>query len=96
MGRAIDLEPGDGFLDHNICPGVPCPEIVLIARMIGGSYLLRAYPQREPAAFVVSADADLLHDALQAAFGYSTAEGVNGNSDSAPEDNAPLTKRVPS
>jgi hypothetical protein len=49
VGRAIDPEPGDGRLDHSICPGVPCPETVLVARMTGGSYLLMAYPHREPA-----------------------------------------------
>jgi hypothetical protein len=44
VGRAIDPEPGDYRLDHSICPGVPCPETVLVARMTGGGYLLVAYP----------------------------------------------------
>jgi hypothetical protein len=61
--------------------------------MMDGSYLLMAYPGLEPAAFVVRADADLLHEALQAAFGCPTAE-VDNESGVAPEDTALLTKRV--
>ncbi|MGH3694037.1 MAG: hypothetical protein ACRDRX_08645 [Pseudonocardiaceae bacterium] len=39
--------------------------------MTDGSYLLMAYPQREPAAFVVRDDAGPLREALAAAFGNS-------------------------
>lgn len=94
VGRAIDPEPGDGRLDRSICPGVPCPETVLVARMTDGSYLLMAYPHREPAAFVASVDADLLHDALHTAFGYPTAQVAGGNSDPAPQASALPGKRV--
>jgi hypothetical protein len=37
---------------HSIRPGVSPPDTVLVAVMTDGSYLLMAYPQREPAAFV--------------------------------------------
>jgi hypothetical protein len=93
VGRAIDPELGDGRLDRSICPGVPCPETVLVARMTGGGYLLMAYPHQEPAAFVVSDDADLLHDALHAAFGYPVADVTSGSSSPA-SDSAPPGKRV--
>ncbi|HET9258062.1 MAG TPA: hypothetical protein VFO16_23080 [Pseudonocardiaceae bacterium] len=94
MGGAIDPEPGDGRLDYSICPGVPCPGTVLVARMTGGGYLLMAYPHREPAAFVVSDDADLLRDALRAAFGYPTAEITSGTSNPAPQASVSPGKRV--
>jgi hypothetical protein len=94
VGTAIDQEPDDGRLDHSICPAVPCPETVLVARMTGGSYLLMAYPQQEPAAFVVSADADLLHDALQAAFGYPTVQVTRGDGNPAPPASAPPGERI--
>ena len=67
---------------------------MLVARTRGGSYLLMAYPQQEPAAFAVSADADLLHCALQAAFGYPTTQVARGNSDPAPHASNSLGKRV--
>lgn len=59
-------------IKHSIQPGVPSPETVLVAVMTDGSYLLMAYPQREPAAFVIKDDAGPLRDALTAAFGSST------------------------
>lgn len=55
-----------------------------------------AYPHREPADFVMSADADLLHSALQAAFGYPTADVTSANGSSAPDDSACSIKRVQS
>ncbi len=66
-----EVPPG---IDHSISPDVPCPETVLIARMTDGSYLLMAYPQREPAAFVTRENADVLQQALQGAFGSPTPE----------------------
>ena len=90
----MEPQPGDGRLDHTIFPGVPCPETVLVGRMTDGSYLLMAYPQLEPAGFVVRADADLLQEALQAAFGYPTAEVGDESGTTAPEDTALSTKRV--
>jgi hypothetical protein len=94
VGKAVNQEPGNSRLDHSICPGVSCPETVLVARMTGGSYLLMAYPHREPAAFVVSADADLLHRALQAAFGHPAAEVAGGNGHPEPDDSALPTKQA--
>lgn len=62
-------------ITHSISPGVPCPETVLIAVMSDGSYLLMAYPQREPAASVARDDAGLLRQALTAAFESHTSHG---------------------
>jgi hypothetical protein len=53
----------------SIQPGVSCPEIILVAVMADGSCLLLAYPQGEPAAFVVGKDASPLRRELTAAFG---------------------------
>jgi hypothetical protein len=94
VGGAMEPQPGDGCPRHTISRGLPCPETVLVGRMTDGSYLLVAYPQLEPAAFVVRADADLLQEALQAAFGHPTAEVVNGSGNAAPEDATLPTKRV--
>lgn len=96
MCGADDSEPGNGRFDHTICPclGVSCPETVLVAHMTGSSYLLMAYPHREPAAFVVETDADLLHRAFQVAFGYRTAEVASENGNPAPEDGALPAKRI--
>ncbi|HEY6423943.1 MAG TPA: hypothetical protein VIY28_11980 [Pseudonocardiaceae bacterium] len=94
MGEATDQKSGNGSLDQSVCPGVAWPETVLVARMTGGSYFLMAYPQREPAAFVARPDAALLHDALEAAFGYPTAKVARENGDPAPEDSALPGKRV--
>ena len=94
MGGAMKPQPGDGCPRHTICPGVPCPETVLVGRMTDGSYLLVAYPQLEPAAFVVRADADLLQETLQASFGHPAAEVVNESGNAAPEDTALPTKRA--
>ena len=58
-----------GGIEHSIRPEVPCPEIVLVAVMTDGSYLLMAYPQKEPAAFVTAQDALRLRRKLAAAFG---------------------------
>jgi hypothetical protein len=96
VGRTRGQEPDNGRLHHNICPGVPCPETVLVVRMTGGSYLLMVYPHQEPAAFVVRTDADLLHGALQAAIGCPAAKGANGDGNPAPEDGALPTKRIQS
>jgi hypothetical protein len=71
-----DQKPG---LDHSIRPGVPCPETVLVARMTDGSYLLMAYPQRVPAAFVVKTEADLLRQVLDGAFGSPPDDATSGN-----------------
>jgi hypothetical protein len=90
----MEPQPGDGRLDHSTCPGMPCPETVLVVRTTDGSYLLVVYPQGEPAAFVTRADADLLQEALQAAFGYSAAEASNGNGNSTSRNGAVPTKRV--
>lgn len=74
-----EVPPGIG---HSIRPDAPCPEIVLVAVMSDGSYLLVGYPQGEPAAFVVSENTNLLRRGLDDAFGNSTDEaaGRNGNS----------------
>jgi hypothetical protein len=53
-----------------------------------------AYPQREPAAFLMRADADLLHQALVAAFGHPTAKVASENGNPASEDRALPTERV--
>ncbi len=45
--------------------------------MTDGSYLLMAYPQREPAAFVARDDAGLLRQALAGAFGSSMEGGTH-------------------
>jgi hypothetical protein len=90
----MEPQPGDGCPRHTICPGVPCPETVLVGRMTDGSYLLVAYPQLGSAAFVLRADADLLQEALQTAFGHPTAEVVNESGTAAPEDAALPIKRV--
>jgi hypothetical protein len=66
-------------IDHNISPGVSCPATVLVARMYDGGYLLMAYPQREPAAFVVQDDAGPLQQALAKAFENSKEEIVRGS-----------------
>lgn len=87
-------QPDDGCPRHTICPGVPCPQTVLAGRMTDGSYLLVAYPGPGPAAFVVGADADLLHNALQAAFGHPTAQVAGGSRDPAPQASASPGKRV--
>lgn len=58
-----------GAIEHSIRPAVPCPETVLVVVMTDRSYLLLAYPQGEPAAFVVGKDADPLRRELAAAFG---------------------------
>jgi hypothetical protein len=64
--------------------------------MTDGSYLLVAYPGLEPAAFVVRADANRLHDALQAAFGHPTAEVAGESGTAASEDAAfPLKRGQP-
>lgn len=81
---------------RSIRPAVPCPETVLAAVMSDGSYLLLGYPQGEPAAFVVGDDADLLRQALQAAFGYATDSAVSGNSNRTvvPGNRAPHPQQV--
>lgn len=64
---------------HSISSGLPCPETVLIARMTDGSYLLMAYPRREPATFVTAEDAGSLREALNAAFGTTPDTAVSSN-----------------
>lgn len=71
-GTDQEASPG---ITHSINPGVPCPETVLVAVMIDGSYLLMAYPQREPAALVARDDAGPLSQALKAAFESFTSHG---------------------
>lgn len=44
-----------------------------------GSYLLVGYPQGEPAAFVTVADAGLLRQGLDGAFGPTNAAMATGN-----------------
>lgn len=62
-------QPPPGIvLTRSISPGMPCPETVLVAAMADGSYLLMAYPQREPAALLTRNDAGPLRHALTAAF----------------------------
>lgn len=56
-----------------------CPGTVLVARMNDGSYLLMAYLQREPAAFVVQDDAGPLQQALAKAFENSKEEAAGGS-----------------
>jgi hypothetical protein len=56
-----EAPPGIG---HSISLGMPRPGTVLVARMNDGSYLLMAYLQREPVAFVVQDDAGPLQQAL--------------------------------
>jgi hypothetical protein len=92
VGGARKPQPGDGCLRHLICPGTACPETVLVGRMTDGSYLLMAHPGLEPAAFVVRADADLLYEALQAAFGPPTT-GVGGESDTAAREDTALSTK---
>jgi hypothetical protein len=58
-------------IEHRIRPGFPCLETVVVAAMTDGSYLLMAYRQREPTAFVARDDAALLRQALAEAFGNS-------------------------
>lgn len=65
---APEPEPGTG-VERSIRPGVPIPETVLVAVMADGSYLLMAYPQQEPAAFLAPDDAGPLREVLTAAFG---------------------------
>ncbi len=67
--RAHQNQNASPDIQHSIRPGVPSPETVLVTVMTDGSYLLWAYPQREPAAFVVPDDAGPLREALTAAFG---------------------------
>lgn len=69
-----------GGIEHSIRPGVPVPATALVVVMGDGSYLLVGYPQGEPSAFIVSADADLLRQGLGAAFGDTgnTAAPSNG------------------
>jgi hypothetical protein len=93
-GARREPQPGEGRLDHSICPGCPGLKTVLVARMTGGSYLLAAYPHQEPAAFVVSADADRLRGALQDVFGYPTAPVAGESSNPAPQASASPGKRV--
>lgn len=87
--------PGSG---HSISPGEPCPETVLVARMTDGSYLLMAYPQNEPAAFVARDDACLLRQALTAEFRSPTNETARENGYSngkvVPEHGAPHTEQA--
>lgn len=77
-GTGHDNQEPPPRITHSIRPGVLCPETVLVARMTDGSYLLMAYPQSEPAAFIARENADVLRQALQGAFGSPVAE-VSGN-----------------
>ncbi len=74
-GTARPAWPG---IEHSIHPGVPCPETVLVAVMMDGSYLLLSHPQGRPAAFVAPKDATPLLRALASAFGNPTATSVTG------------------
>jgi hypothetical protein len=58
-------------IEFSVRPGVLSLETVLVAVMTDGSYLLMAYPQREPAVLVAPNDAGSLREALAAAFGNS-------------------------
>lgn len=66
-------------VEYSISPDVPCPKTVLVAVMTDGSYLLMAYPQREPAAFVTRDDAGPLRQALVEAFWSPSGEAATGN-----------------
>lgn len=68
-------------IEHRISPCVPCLETALVAAMTDGSYLLMAYRQREPTAFVARDDVALLRQALAEAFGNSMEGAGGGNGD---------------
>lgn len=78
-------------IDHSMIPAHPCPETVLVARMNDDSYLLMAYPQREPAAFVAKEDANVLRQEPQGAFGTPADATVSGNG----HENGTSTGTVP-
>ncbi len=90
-----EVPPG---IRRSIRPGAPCPETVLVVVMSDGSYLLVGYPQGVPAAFAAGEDADLLRQALQAAFGYPTDDAGSGNGNSngtaVPENRALRIKKA--
>jgi hypothetical protein len=54
-------------------------ETVLVAVMTDGSYLLKSYPQGEPAAFVTAEDAGPLREALNGELGTTSGAAVSTN-----------------
>jgi hypothetical protein len=78
----------DGKLDHNVRPELPCPVTVAVTCPGNVSYLPMAYLRREPAAFVVRADADPPHRAPQAAVKCPTTEVARRNGSPTSTDNA--------
>ncbi|MGH3899366.1 MAG: hypothetical protein ACRDTA_14215 [Pseudonocardiaceae bacterium] len=81
-------------IESSIRSDVPCPATMLVAVMNRGSYLLVAYPQGEPAAFVVE-EADLLKQILAGAFAKHGDERAAGVNDSGtPERGTAAAKQV--
>jgi hypothetical protein len=85
--------PGTGTTP-SINPATSCPETVLVAVMADGSYLLMAYPHREPAAFVTRDEAGLLREALTAAFQNPGDEDSNATGTAAPGHTALPTEQA--